>query len=225
MGSAATEPNPRGKVRRPLALTLVSLTFLLAGAFALVGGIWSAGSGAHELNLEVFLLPIGLGLFRLRWNQRRYALACIWVGYALCLFTLYALFARADGVTGSFSFAKQVAWFGWQPNSVVYTWWSVVSFVGVAALLRWMQVVLLRPEVRSLFEQQRGRGVDRLETLVGVAVCVFTFGLMSQVDVSNDTLPGSRTWFVFRQSICPGRSPRRRLSRTCRRVAVSSYWR
>jgi serine/threonine protein kinase len=162
----------------PPALIVVSLLFILVGLYSLSDMIWNTQSYSHKIDLGIFCLPVGVGLLRLRWLWRRYALACVWIGYAGVLLVLFFLFARVNGLhslQGRVFVPLEL--FGWHPSAVQTTWLDVIFFLGEAALLPWLHLVLIRPDVKGLFEAQRGKRTDWLETLVVIALVLFTFAL------------------------------------------------
>ncbi|HTA31632.1 MAG TPA: hypothetical protein VK731_14155, partial [Candidatus Cybelea sp.] len=122
----------------------------------------------------IFCLPVGIGLLRLNWFWRKCALVSVWLGYALLVILLFVLFSMANGIrftTDTIPFDL----FGWKPNAVQATWAEVTEFLAIAALLSWMHIVLMRPKIKALFELQRDKGNSRLETLVVIALVLFTF--------------------------------------------------
>jgi serine/threonine protein kinase len=160
--------------RLPDYLILVSLLFILLGAYSIWDMAWHARFGEPKLNLTMVCLPVGVGLLRLRWSWRRYALAGIWLGYATLLLFLAVMFARVNGVKllpGSDGASFEL--FGWQPNVMQATWLGVICFLSQAALLTWLHLGLLRPKVITLFEQQRGKGAGWPEMLIVIVLVVF----------------------------------------------------
>jgi hypothetical protein len=127
----------------------------------------------------IFCLPVGIGLLRLRFLWRRCALAGVWCGYTLLLFILGVVFAKANGLT-LLQGTTPMEFFGWNLNAIQATWVGLISFFGYAALLAWLQPVLMRPQVKVLFEQQRGRGAGWLETLVVIWLVLFAFAWIPQ---------------------------------------------
>ncbi len=169
--------SPDSGTRLPLSLILISLLFILIGLFSMVDMAWYASSGDLKLDLALVCLPVGIGLLRVRRSWRRYALACVWLGYATLLIFLSINFARAHGVKllpgpggGSFEL------FGWQPTAMQATWLEVIIFLGEAALLAWLHMVLLRPKVKALYEAQRSDRTPWLEGLVTIGLALFAFG-------------------------------------------------
>ena len=163
--------------RLPGYLILVSLLFILIGIFSIWDMAWHARFSEPKLILTIVGLPVGIGLLRLRWLWRRYALAGVWLGYATLLLFLSVMLARANGVKllpepSGASFEL----FGWQPNAIQTTWLGVICLLSQAALLTWLHLGLLRPRVKALFEQRRGKGADWPEMLVVIALVVFAFG-------------------------------------------------
>jgi hypothetical protein len=144
----------------------------------------------------------------MRWLWRRYALAVVWLGYAVQLLFLSVIIARAHGVKllsgpGGASFAL----FGWQANTMEVTWRSVIFWLGETALLLWLHLLLRRPGVKSLYEAQRGKGAAWLENLVVMALVAFAFGWMpGEVHMQAQSLTGAaaETWSP---ALAPGEKP------------------
>ena len=111
----------RPKETRPLALTLVSVLLLLVGVYR--SGTWLTTHAIvpKKFDPTLFCLPVGIGLLRLRFWWRRYALGCVWLGYATLLLILGLVFAKANGVTWLPS-SMSIESFGWKPNAVQATW-------------------------------------------------------------------------------------------------------
>jgi serine/threonine protein kinase len=172
-------PAASSENRRPAALTVAGVLFILAGVFSICEISSAAWHGANQVVLGILCLPVGIGLLRLRWWWRWCALVCVWVGFASLLLLLVVLIGRANGVT-LIPFASAVNFFGWQPDPVQTTWLEVILFLGEMVLLLWMHRVLTRPGIKALFAAQRGRRTDWLESLVTAALMAFAFGAAPQ---------------------------------------------
>ena len=179
---------------------MIAALFLLMGVWSIWDMAFNTHLFEHKIDPTIFCLPVGIGLLRLRSVWRRYALACIWLGYALLLLMLTVVFAMANWVNlllvqsppGNIS----VDVFGWKPNAVQATWVELIYFLASAALLPWMHVVLMRPKIKALFEQQRGRRTDWLETLIVIALVLFTF-TGGWTDLLGLTTPSSPTQLLM----------------------------
>jgi len=165
--------------RRPPALIVAGLLFILLGVYSIGDMVWYTGPLALRFDPGLLCLPVGIGLLRLRWRWRRLAVVVVWLGYATLILFLTLMFARANG-WALLPGATALEVFGWKPGAVPATWLLVVAFWGGAALLLWLHRVLTRPEVKALYERQRGQGPDWLETLVVGALMLFAFGWIPQ---------------------------------------------
>jgi predicted Ser/Thr protein kinase len=193
--------------RLPGYLGLVCLLFILIGIFSVWDMAWHARFGEPKLDLTMVCLPVGVGLLRLRWSWRRYALARVWLGYATLLLVLAVMFARVNGVKllpGSGGHSFQL--FGWQPNVMQATWLGGICFLSQAALLTWLHLGLLRPKVKTLFEQQHGKGADWPEMLIAIVLVVFAAVWIPTKVRQEESFNGAaaETWSP---ALAPGEKP------------------
>ena len=151
---ANAAPSPAGN-KRLWALTLVGCVFVLISIVGVRDMVRETARGHIAVAPIIIFIPaaVGIGLLRLRWWWRRCALACVWLGYVLVFFDLFFLITKANSLNDAFLL-------------------TIGYSLGKAALLRWVQTVLMRPQVVALFEAERGQGKDRVEALVTVAVVV-----------------------------------------------------
>jgi hypothetical protein len=192
----------------PGNVIVVSLLFILLGAFSICDMVWHTRFGEPKLDPAIVGLPVGIGLLRLRWVWRRIALAVVWLGWAMLLVMVSVQFARANGVKllpgprgTTFDF------FGWEPNDMQLTWPCVIFCFGEAALLAWVRLLLRRPRVKSLYDAQRGKGAAWPENLAVMAVVGLAFGWMpGEVRIQEQALTGAsaETWSP---ALAPGRKP------------------
>jgi serine/threonine protein kinase len=185
--------------RIPRALMLLSVLLVFAGLYS----IWDMVSETHrfspKINLSIFWLPLGIGLWRLHWMWRRYTLACVWLGYGLLLFVIAELFARANGVSFVSVIQTPIVFFGWKPdNGFQSAWLSVALYLMYAALLVSIHMALTRPAIKALFEEQRGKTSDRLEQLITVALALFAFGWLPNW-ANTRSVPADFSVPTFRQ--------------------------
>jgi hypothetical protein len=194
--------------RLPGTLIAVSLLFILLGAFSICDMVWHTRFGEPKLDPAIVGLPVGIGLLRLRWVWRRIALAVVWLGCAMLLLLGSVSFARAHGVKllpgpGGATFDL----FGWELNDMQLTWPCVIFWLGEAALLAWVHLLLRRPGVRSLYDAQRGKGAAWPENLAVMALVGLAFGWMpGEVRIQEQALTGAaaENWSP---ALAPGRKP------------------
>jgi predicted Ser/Thr protein kinase len=206
--AAASAPASAGSGDRlPRSLICVSALFILLGVVSLWDMAWHARFGVLKLDLTLLCLPVGLGLLRGRWWWRSYTLVGVWPAYAALLIFLGIMLARADGVkwlSGPNNASFDL--FGWQPDAAPVVWLGAVCFLVQAALLVWLQLELLRPCIKSLFEKQRGQGTGWPEWVVVMALAVFVV-FWAPLEVRKErtfTGPAAETWSP---ALAPGQKP------------------
>jgi serine/threonine protein kinase len=166
-----TSPSAGSGNHRPGSLILASGLLILLGAASIWDMAWHARFGELKLDLTLVGLPVGIGLLRLRWSWRRYALAGVWPGCVLLLIFLGIMLARANGAEWLGGAALEL--FGWQPNAAPAVGPGMICFLSQAALLVWLWRELRRPGVKTLFEARRGRGTGWPEWLAVMALAGF----------------------------------------------------
>lgn len=130
---------------RPLSLTFVSVLFILAGAYAALNIVADFIRGSININLAVICLFIGFGLLRLHPGWRICALVFLW------FFFLSAVLAAGIDVFGD---SAQVALFELELTRTELRLVAIVVDGLLAALLCWMYRVLVRQDVKYLFERR-----------------------------------------------------------------------
>ena len=128
--------------KRPWQLVVVALLFVLAGLIAVYWQIELLQARQHSYRLDVFFLPIGIGLL-LRWRfalkLAQWALA---LGFAVIVLGLLGVpfgFTHIEYVTGRGPHWLQL---------LVLLLLAVATFF----IVLWMFAVTLRPNVENSFE-------------------------------------------------------------------------
>lgn len=120
-------------------MRLAAWIFIIGGAFSVAGALMS---GKLQLGTGLLAIPAGVGLLKRRAGWRTYALAVLWaaaVGIALIV------------VFNFRSLALDLKFFGWRAE-YRSPWVVIGAILPFWALTVWQIAVLMRGEVRRLFE-------------------------------------------------------------------------
>ena len=165
--------------RRPPALIVVGVLFILSGVLGLCELIHASLTGDNQSYMCIYTLPVGIGLLRLRWRWRLIAHGCVWLYFVMLLILLWALIGKANDLElapiifpGSF--------YGWHLNGLLLTWLEVFVLLGETALIFWIYRVLTRPSIKAIYEAQRGKITDQLEVLLLVLLWVISAYVLPQ---------------------------------------------
>lgn len=127
----------------PRSLTVVAALFVLSGVLALVEIVLALLSGRIDLNFGVLGVPIGWGLLHLSPGWRTLAVVFLLIA-VVGLPIIALLFLGASGPV-------TVTLFGWSVGSASKELALVVSALAFA-MSAWQLWVLMRPDIRALFE-------------------------------------------------------------------------
>jgi serine/threonine protein kinase len=151
-------------LRPPFWVWLMGILFILSGLHSVWDTISQMGPHALRFDPNVFCLPIGIGLLRLREFWRKCALTYLGVGAVVVLFVFCVLLGGGLGI-------PHFALFG-QPINASFGVQTILTFLfllGAAAVLAGAISLLMRSRTRELFLRRRDQGSGWVE-LVAVAV-------------------------------------------------------
>lgn len=133
--------------RFPLALKIPAIAFVIFGILGLVDIILAALSGRVLIDLNVFGLLIGRGLWRLSSRARWWAVVCLRIEIALSMILVIIITAAACFVA--------ISWVQEAAALALIAAWGGFSF--------WQLKVLARDDIRALFENAEAKAlfVDR----------------------------------------------------------------
>jgi serine/threonine protein kinase len=143
----AAQPVSSRPASRPWALFVVAALFIASGCST----AWEIGHDLprhiYNFNFGVLALPIGIGLLRRRPWWRIAALASLWVCFAVILV------AAGLAPTGRMLPYATVKWQGREVTGPLRIWIGLLCCTLGLALLVWMYRVLIRPDVKALFQR------------------------------------------------------------------------
>jgi len=127
----------------PKRIILIASLFCLAGVMACWDIISGLFHGRISLNFAVFMLPVGIGLFRGLRSSQWWARFWIRLGYALCaLLVLLALF---------FPGLAHASWFNTSVSGAAAVPFIILISFGMAGVLYVMQRLLDSEKAREFF--------------------------------------------------------------------------
>ena len=132
---------------RPWALIVVAALFIASGCATAWEIAHDLPRHSYDFNLGVLALPIGVGLLRRRPWWRMAALASLWFWLAVML--IFAGLALAGRVLPK----ATVKWQGHEVTGSLQIWSVLLGCTLGAALVVWMCRVLVRPDVKALFQR------------------------------------------------------------------------
>ena len=214
-GFRPTEHTPSvPPARRPWSLVIVAALFLLSGFLNALGIAQGIPRHNYMINFGVLAIPIGVGLFRRRRWWRFIALAALWL--VLCFVIGVVGLVVADYVPNA-----SVKFFGREVTGPARIWTILLGAVPVVALLGWMCHVLVRADVKVLF--QRGplvRPWIEWGALAGVvAVCLLLEPLL--LEAGLDRLNSTRFGPAFERVVYVDRQESKFLDLTTGHYVVS----
>ncbi len=155
------------RLKRPWQLHVVAAIFFLYG----LPSVWNAGksiaAGSFPINFDTGLLciPIAVGLFRLRPLWRKAAILMLLLGFAF--FVVGGVFALS-GMDLPIRGAVVLGY--WIKDAAL----GGLINLGLLILSLWEYMVLIRPDVKALFENNRrrnsGKAAEELIRLGGIVV-------------------------------------------------------
>ncbi|MBC8094760.1 MAG: protein kinase [Akkermansiaceae bacterium] len=179
-----TETNRGENSKVPWRLIVVAVLFFISG----LRPVWELGKqiagGSFQLSLGLLGIPIGVGLLRLRPWWRKAVVAYL-------LFMVAFLFVA--GVLGLAGMHLNVPTFNLFGFKVENPFLRGVAMIGIIVLLGWMYGVLIRPDVKILFEK---KGFDRplmewAVLLVVLAIFAGGFALFGEREDGKRLSPAS----------------------------------
>jgi len=127
-------------MKRPRSLTFTAWVFIAAGLLAVWDMIDELLREDFSFHFGLVLIPIGYGLLKLQRMARACALGCLFLGWLLLACLVVLGFLGGDFHIGNESFR------GWKRNVM---WAGFCNAFGI--LLAWMNWVLLRRDVKTMF--------------------------------------------------------------------------
>jgi hypothetical protein len=122
------------------SITIIGWCFILFGLLAAVNVIGASWNHRINLDLNVFALPIGIGILQRRAMARRWALIVLWIATFELILGL-GVVAFNGGLVDANIFGRPI---GSIPVALVY-----VSSIPFLALIIWQQHVLASPDVKQ----------------------------------------------------------------------------
>ena len=132
---------------RSWALIVVAALFIASGCATAWEIAHDLPRHSYDFNLGVLALPIGVGLLRRRPWWRMAALASLW--FWLVVMLIFAVLALAGRILPN----ATVKWQGHELTGSLRIWIILLGCTLGAALLVWMCRVLVRPDVKALFQR------------------------------------------------------------------------
>jgi hypothetical protein len=124
------------------SITTIGWCFILFGLLAAANVIGGALDHRINLDLNVFALPIGIGILQRRAMARTWALVVLWISTFELIVGL-GLVAFHGGPIETNIFGSPIGSF---PVTLVYLW-----LIPLLAVIIWKQRVLARPDVKQQF--------------------------------------------------------------------------
>ena len=134
--------------RFPWALGIVAVLFIVSGCTSVWGIAHGLPRHIYNFDLGVLALSIGIGLFRRRPWWRITALLSLWFCFAMMIFAVGLV------LTGHMLPSATVKWQGLELPGLFRTWTALLYCGLFIALFAWMYRVLVRPDVKLLFQRR-----------------------------------------------------------------------
>jgi tRNA A-37 threonylcarbamoyl transferase component Bud32 len=175
-GSAFLPADGKTNPNSVRSLKLVAALFVFSGLWCGLDTLLSSGYRNVSIEPYAFALPVGIGLLRHREFCRKLALWGVWLGGLGMFIMLGVIFAQAFGAVTQPRLAAKM--FGSSLDTAGAAWFAMLLFLSQAVLLPWMHRVLVKGDVRSLFEQPGEHSKAWLEGGVTILLVLIMAGMV-----------------------------------------------